>query len=449
MVQIKMKIKKREKTLFILFLRQIIEIAAAVILEMLVFLALFYAGLNAGAILPANYIENYLLQIEDEIADQETFPKELLPQVCEYGLYDSAGNYLEGNMEETAALSDVLEDKDNRYEYMVVERETGYCVIHYSVEAQFSNPVLYRYVPHLELAAVAVFLGIFVLIIAGNAVLFGRRLRKKLEPLLEEIAQIKERELLTPEYVSDIREFNEVLQALHEMKGALAEALKKEWETEQRRTQNISALAHDIKTPLTIIKGNAELLKEETDPAEICEYADVINDNTDRIERYIRLLINETKGIKEGKAVELSEVVEAVKIQSRELCEIQQIPVVIKEQYETQKKRMITDAERLQRAIMNIVSNAVRYTEPERGIRLTFAEENGRMCIRVEDYGNGFSEEALLHATEQFYTENKERSGENYGLGLYFSEMAAKELEGGVQIINKEDGNGAEVIFYF
>ncbi len=86
------------------------------------------------------------------------------------------------------------------------------------------------------------------------------------------------------------------------------EYVQREWETEQRRKDNISALAHDIKTPVTIIKGNAELLQEEVDIEQVHCYAEVINTNTDRIEHYIRLLINEAKGVDENSSTSLREL---------------------------------------------------------------------------------------------------------------------------------------------
>lgn len=69
--------------------------------------------------------------------------------------------------------------------------------------------------------------------------------------------------------------------------------------------------------------------------------------------------------------------------------------------------------------------------------------------IKVEDFGTGFSTDALRHATEQFYTEKKERSEDHYGLGLYFADMVAKEHNGKLRVENKADGNGAEVTLIF
>lgn len=440
-------IGKREKTLFFLFLKQVIGIVAAVVVELAIFIIMFSIGLNMGIILPADYTENYLFRIENQIADTTPFPKELIPETCEYGLFDFSGKYITGNVENTDKLEKVLKGKEHHNGYKVIKREDGYCIIHYSVEAHFSSPVLHDMFPHLEVTTIGLFLVLVVVTLGVNAWGFGKKLRRKLRPLLEEIEHIKDKELIATSTKSDIREFNEVLFALNEMKEALGASLKREWEAEQRRKDNISALAHDIKTPVTIIKGNVELLQEEKDIEQIYRYAAVINANTDRIEHYIGLLINETKNIEDNNIMSLQELLANIKTQSKMLCETEQIPIVINEDTLDHSKRKIKDSEQILRAVMNMVTNAIDYTDSEKGIALSLYKENKRIHLKVEDYGPGFSNEALCHATEQFYTEKKERSGMHYGLGLYFAKSVAKEQNGELCIENKEDGTGAEVTF--
>lgn len=64
----------------------------------------------------------------------------------------------------------------------------------------------------------------------------------------------------------------------------------------------------------------------------------------------------------------------------------------------------------------------------------------------IEDFGRGFSESALKHATEQLFTERKERSGGHYGMGMYFAGNVAKQYDGSLKIRNKEK-KGAIVVF--
>lgn len=63
-------------------------------------------------------------------------------------------------------------------------------------------------------------------------------------------------------FVKNGRSINGVLSSLEKMKNTLQESLKKQWDMETQREQQLRALSHDIKTPLTIIRGNAELMAE-------------------------------------------------------------------------------------------------------------------------------------------------------------------------------------------
>ena len=63
----------------------------------------------------------------------------------------------------------------------------------------------------------------------------------------------------------------------------------------------------------------------------------------------------------------------------------------------------------------------------------------------ITDSGKGFSFASLKNATQQFYTEQEERSGKHYGMGLFIAESVAKKHGGNLIIANKEEGCGAVV----
>ena len=76
------------------------------------------------------------------------------------------------------------------------------------------------------------------------------------------LEQIGDRNLDFKINYSGVREIDECLVALDDMRYALKTSLQKQWETEQEKSRQMSALAHDIKTPLTVVRGNSELLLE-------------------------------------------------------------------------------------------------------------------------------------------------------------------------------------------
>ena len=481
-------IKNKEKSLTRVIAKQFLMIIIEEILLIIIFLMINASLVGRGIIQYANYTENYLKEHKQELEDTYPFDASKLPNYCTYGIFDINKQYIEGTFEEND-IDDAKDCIDKAGDVsgaiILLELQEGYCVVKYDIVAHFTNPNIDKYFPNVELEFGLIILIVAFIIILLNAILLTKRLKKELLPLEKGIEHIKQRDLDYEISKSDIKEFNEILQAQWNMKEALAKSLKAEWETEQRRKENISALAHDIKTPLTIIKGNAELMEEDH---EYMEEIESIKNNADKIERYIRLLIDEAKGKKEehNDEIEVDNLAENIKKEIEGVCKTENIPIIIKK--DTFARKIWADEELISRAIMNIVTNAIEHTDKNKGIVVSFmnmefnnvtaqdlnmentsakglskrnstledvstTQENDSdeivrfIKIKVEDFGKGFTKEALKHYKEQFFTERVERSNEHYGLGMYFANTVAEKYKGEIQVYNKEDGSGAVVTF--
>ena len=79
---------------------------------------------------------------------------------------------------------------------------------------------------------------------------------------------------------------------------------------------------------------------------------------------------------------------------------------------------------------MNVIQNAVEHTKEKGIIYIDAKEHDGRLTFIVEDSGAGFTKEALLHGTEQFFMDDTSRNGEaHYGIGLFFAKTRTQILE--------------------
>lgn len=448
-----MELKKhKQDTLFWLFLKQLLLCGVYILILIFVYFMLFSIGLNRGIILPADYSAKLLEQNHDAIKTSAPFDKNLIPFTCYYGLFDSDKNYIDGNFYEKTkddALKFLENPNSAKKRYYSVEREDGYCVVNYDINAHFASPDLNRLFPKLELMIITSFILSIIAVIILTAFSFGKKLKKQLKPLFEQLEQIKNKELDFKTRYCKVREFNDVLTALDNMRTALSQSLKNEWETEQKRNFHISALAHDIKTPLTIIKGNAELIKEENALTEIYKFADNINKSTDKIERYIKFLVAATKNnsvlAANFETVKLKSLIHKIISESENLCKTKNISLLHEELI---ADAIITiDKDLLLRAILNVVKNAVEYSSYDSKICMRFFSSEKEFSIDTEDFSCGFSEEALKNAKGQFYTEKKERAAEHYGLGLYIADSVAKINNGSLELLNKPDKSGAIVKF--
>lgn len=443
--------KTRKIGLWGMFLKYIFNLLVMTILLGGLYVLLFSLAMGQGVILPADYAEKQIDQNWEAISKSQILDRQLIPHTCKSGVFDKSYQYLEGDFDEQTIEDAQLflkHSKGYRNRYILIERAEDIYVIQYDISAHFASPVLHRLFPRLELTLL---LGFFVLLLALviiTALLFARKLKKELMPVMEATEQIKERNLQFELKVSHIQEFSEVLSSIQDMKTALAEALKKEWETEQRRKTHISALAHDIKTPLTIIKGNAQLLMEENMLPDIEEYMESIERSTNQIEKYIGLLIEATKDEKKLEmkraSVESRGFVRQVIKQSKELCKSYQVHLVEQVSLVKNSTLMIDEASVL-RALINVVKNALEHSEGQKEIKLSLIEEEYALAIQIEDFGPGFNEEALKYATQQFFTQNIARTGTHYGLGLYITRQVIEEHGGTLIYGNKEVGSGGLV----
>ena len=129
-----------------------------------------------------------------------------------------------------------------------------------------------------------------IAIIIFPSIRFGKRIRKQMQPVLNAIEQIKNQNLEYESPYSGIKEFDDCLSAIDDMRHALKESLEQQWKTEQEKNRQMSALAHDIKTPLTIVRGNTELLLETELTKEQENNVNYVLNGTTQIQNYIQKL---------------------------------------------------------------------------------------------------------------------------------------------------------------
>ncbi len=97
------------------------------------------------------------------------------------------------------------------------------------------------------------------------------------------------------------------------------------------------------------------------------------------------------------------------------------------------------------RAVMNVIQNAVEHTKENEIIYIDAKEQDGRLTFIVEDSGSGFTKEALLHGTEQFFMDDTSRNGEaHYGMGYFLQKLWLKNMAEGLnfQILKIQVGRG-------
>ena len=297
-VQMEIKRKKREVTLAGLFTRYTVIFCVNILLIFVILIGVICLFPLSSLFLPANYAEEQIDEKRDAIAEADVVTSDLIPNRCSYGVYDADGWYLYGNFadeEKEPAWKHYEEEKSSAggaFYYQYIRRESGeVCIVKYALHLQFANEKLNDHLPNAEGILIVVVLFLFVLLLLANAVLvsrtFAKVLKKRLQKLERVTKKIADQELDFEIEASDIREINTVMDSFEKMKRALKESLEQQWKLEQQKKEQMAALAHDIKTPLTVIRGHAELLAEETLPDEAGESTAYILSNVQQIEDYL------------------------------------------------------------------------------------------------------------------------------------------------------------------
>lgn len=282
---------------------------------------------------------------------------------------------------------------------------------------------------------------------------FLRKIRRPLQILKEAAEKIKEQNL---DFIIDYHEKNELgdlCAAFSEMQAALRESLTKQWKLEEERVEMVEALAHDLKTPISVIKAYAESLEDDTPVTpEQSMYLKVISENVDRSTSLIQKMQDVSKLEKEQTlSLAPTDLVRFLSLKTQ-AYEIQAKKKEIAVRLDLKKNLdavFLVDQEGIGRILDNLVSNSLEYTPSGGEIKIAAWREEEMVFYEVTDTGHGFSEKDKKKAAEKFYRgdEARQTRGGHSGLGLYIVQRLTEQMGGGMQIDNTLSG-GACVRFW-
>ncbi len=193
---------------------------------------------------------------------------------------------------------------------------------------------------------------------------FAKNMRLQLAPLFEATSEVEKQNLDFEVGHSKIKEFEDVLLSFSNMKNSLKYSLEKQWKAEQMQREQIAAVAHDLKTPLTIIRGNADLISETELDDEQRLYAGYITNSSEQMQGYIKTLIYISRASAgyqlHMEQVNVSLFLEQIMARIDTLCRPKDVQLQIG--MENIPSNIAADQTLLERTILNVVSNALDYT---------------------------------------------------------------------------------------
>lgn len=445
-----MALKKGMK-LRTIFIKYIISVGILSIVLIIANLYVFFVALLG--VYPANYSQKTIEKNLEKLKNTPKVTMDLLTPMCSFGVYSDNGHYLYGNFSD--------EDKKIKWEnyqkgtrstgYIIsIEREEGILIVNYPLTMQYKSEKLREILPNAENTVVFLFFVEFIVILILWANRFAKKINNELKSLLVATEKIEEQDLDFNIGASNIKEIDMVLQGIDKMKGSLKTALEEQWVIEKQRQEQISALAHDVKTPLTVVKGNVGLLAETDMTEEQKVYCHYIEESSGQMEKYIQNLLAITK--KESARENSNEIIQIIKIlnlvkeQGMALGKTKNIDII--SQMNIEEDLYIKGYENeLDRALMNIIANAVDFSPDYSTITINSVVDNSQLIIRVIDEGEGFSEKMLKYGKEQLSMGNESRTKNgHYGLGLYIADTIIKKHNGELILSNSVNGGGKVIV---
>lgn len=449
-------IKKREHSLRTLLLSYVASLTVLSAISSLFILSVFSLSYRFGVVIPANQVESDLSALRSDIETSKVFNPEILPDGTSYVFLTRDFKLKKSNMpvnlqEESLINYQFKNAHGGIYGYFQsFERSDGIVIVNYQLSPRYHNAWMNQHFPNADLMMIGSMMVSILLIFVVLTFFYANKLRQQLRPILRATEKIAEQDLDFQTSRSTIKEFNQVLSGLDHMRVALRESLMENWKAEQDKQNQISALTHDLKTPLTVSRGNAELLAMTPLDAEQMDLLEHFQKGITQVDSYVQELseLNKTSLTKTLTLEDISvrEFVEDIYAQTLSLAQTKQINVAFDKK--DIKKEIIGHWDRslLNRAFMNIVSNAVEHTPSGSQLLLTARVEEDEFTFICLDSGPGFSLESLEKATQLFYQEDKSRQSRNHsGLGLTIANDIVRLHHGSLSLENDDTTGSAKV----
>ena len=285
--------------------------------------------------------------------------------------------------------------------------------------------------------------GIMLVLSIVIALLISRRVSAPIEKLSHSARELGKGNYDVPFEVKGYREISELSETLTHAASELSK-------TESLRQELIANVSHDLRTPLTLITGYAEMMRDL--PGEnTAENMQVIADESKRLTTLVEGLLDlsrlQSKTV-EIKPEELSITGCINDIIGRMSRFLEKDNYIIRFDY-TREAIVLADPERISQVVYNLLANALTYTGEDRIVTVRQIENDLRVTIEVIDTGNGISPEELPYIWDRYYRshESHKRAVTGAGIGLSIVRwilQAHPEVEYGV---SSQLGQGS--VFWF
>lgn len=290
--------------------------------------------------------------------------------------------------------------------------------------------------------------------IALYSVIFSKIYIKKIDKSPQKIDTFENQDINLDINYEDIDEPNKIAESFEKMRVNLKDAFNTQLKSEKEKQDIIQSLSHDLRSPLTLIKGHVELLQSGAYKNEerLKRYLNVIEKSTNRAVALVDDLnvlskIDDSDFILDKKEVLLDDFINEKFEDYKTLAKEKHLNFCVNIDSELNDAVVYIDKSQISRVIDNIVTNSFRYVDEGGSIEVDISQnEQDKVVFKIKDSGAGFRKEDLPNVFNRFYKGDKSRanSNGNSGLGLYICKKIIDKHSGEIRVFNE---NGAVVEF--
>lgn len=279
----------------------------------------------------------------------------------------------------------------------------------------------------------------------SGVIFYERELKKPFGILMNASKRISENDLNFEIWYYKRNELGQLCDAFEEMRSALYDSNREMWRSLEERKRLNSAFSHDLRTPLTVLKGYTDYLEKYVPEGKVSEdkmlsVLSSMRGQISRLENYTATMnsVQKLEDISpEPCEVSAEELKENLSAAGKIICESFGDKKFSLD-FRCEKQTLFVDAGLIVRVYENLVSNAARYAETKVTAVCTVYED--MISVSVRDDGKGFSSEALRQGTKPFFRDEKD-SSEHFGLGLYICRVICGKCGGSLNLSNINGGN--------
>ena len=237
---------------------------------------------------------------------------------------------------------------------------------------------------------------------------------------------------------------------LNEMRKALLAEIEIRKDAEKKKDEFISIASHELKTPLTSVKGYLQLLERNFLKGDLSRFESQLQKAQNQIEKLNGLVADllDISKIESGEMKFNMQLFSIEQLVTNAIETIQQIHPSVKIVRKGNTMNPIYgDEMRLEQVLTNFLTNAIKYAPDSTEVIVTTKMNEEKLYISVRDFGIGMPEEHLKKVFRKFYrVEETSLRFQGLGIGLYISRQIVERHGGKIGVLSKE-GEGSE--FYF